>query len=43
MQGLLSGGLLAAVFIAVAGAALVVLLRLFRISGSGRGEAHTGG
>jgi hypothetical protein len=43
MQGLLSGGLLAAVFIAVAGAALVVLLRLFRISRPGRGEARTGG
>jgi hypothetical protein len=43
MQGLLSGGLLAAAFIAVAGAALVVLLRLFRISRPGGGEARTGG
>lgn len=43
MQGLLSGGLLVAVFIAVAGTALLVLLRLFRISRPGRDEAGTGG
>jgi hypothetical protein len=42
MQGLLSGGLLAAVFTAVAGAALLVLLWLFRISRPGRDEARTG-
>jgi hypothetical protein len=41
MQGMLSGGLLVAVFATVAGAALVVLLRLFRISRPGRGEART--
>ena len=43
MLGMLTGGLLAAAFIAVAGAALAVLLRLFRISGPGRGEARSGG
>jgi hypothetical protein len=43
MQGMLTGGLLAAAFIAVAGAALVVLLWLFRISKPGSGEARTGG
>ena len=43
MQGMLTGGLLVAAFIAVAGASLVVLLRLFRISRPGRGEARTGG
>jgi hypothetical protein len=42
MQGLLSGGLLVAVFTAVAGAALFVLLRLLRISRPGRDEARTG-
>ena len=42
MQGMLTGGLLAAAFIAMAGAALVVLLWLFRISRPGRGEARTG-
>jgi hypothetical protein len=35
--------LLAAAFTAVAGAALVVLLRLFRISTPGRGGEPTGG
>lgn len=43
MQGLLSGGLLVAAFTAVAGAALLVLLRLFRISRPGRGEARSDG
>ena len=43
MLGMLTGGLLVAVFLAVAGAALVVLLWLLRISRPGRGEAHTGG
>jgi hypothetical protein len=43
MQGMLTGGLLVAAFLVVAGAALVVLLRLYRISKPGRGEAHTGG
>jgi hypothetical protein len=43
MQGTLAGGLLVAAFIAVAGASLVVLLRLLRISRPGRGEARTGG
>ena len=42
MLGMLSGGLLVAVFAAAAGAVLVVLLRLFRISRPGRGEARTG-
>ena len=42
MLGMLTGGLLAAAFIAVAGAALTMLLRLLRISRPGRG-AHTGG
>jgi len=40
---MLSGGLLVAAFLAVAGASLVVLLRLFRIAGPGRGEAPAGG
>ena len=39
MQGMLSGGLLAAAFVAVAGAALFVLVRLFRISRPGRPQA----
>ena len=43
MQGMLTGGLLVAAFLAVAGAALAVLLRLFRISRPGRGEAPPGG
>jgi hypothetical protein len=43
MQGMLTGGLLVAAFIAVAGASLVLLLRLFRISRPGRSEARTGG
>jgi len=43
MQGMLTGGLLVAAFIAVAGASLAVLLQLFRISRPGRGEARTGG
>jgi len=43
MQGMLTGGLLVAAFIAVAGASLVVLLRLLRIARPGRGEARTGG
>jgi hypothetical protein len=43
MQGMLTGVLLAAAFTAVAGASLVVLLRLFRIARPARGEARTGG
>jgi len=43
MQGMLTGGLLVAAFLAVAGAALAVLPWLFRISRPGRGEARTGG
>ena len=43
MLGMLTGVLLVAAFIAVAGASLVVLLRLFRIARPGRGEARTGG
>ncbi len=43
MQGMLTGGLLAAAFIAVAGAALVVVLWLFRISRPGHGEVGTDG
>ena len=43
MQGMLTGGLLVAALIAVAGASLAVLLRLFGISRPGRGEARTGG
>jgi hypothetical protein len=39
MQGMLSGGLLAVVFAAVAGAALLVLARVFRISRPGRLKA----
>jgi hypothetical protein len=39
---MLSGGLLAAVFAAVAGLALVVLARLFRISRPGGRKARTG-
>jgi hypothetical protein len=42
MQGLLTGGLLVAAFIAAAGASLVLLLRLLRISKPGRGKARTG-
>jgi hypothetical protein len=38
MQGMLSGGLLVAVFLAVAAIALLVLLRLLRISAPGRPE-----
>jgi hypothetical protein len=40
MQGMLSGGLLTAAFAAVAGFALVVLVRLFWIS---RRKARAGG
>ena len=43
MQGMLTGVLLVAAFIAVAGASLIALLRLLRISRPGRGEARTGG
>jgi hypothetical protein len=39
---MVSGGLLAVIFTAAAGAALVLLVRLFRISGPGRGGARTG-
>jgi hypothetical protein len=42
MLGMVSGGLLAVVFTAVAGSALVLLVRLFRISRPGRGGARTG-
>jgi hypothetical protein len=41
MQGMLSGGLLTASFAAVAGLALVVLVRLFWISRPGR-KARSG-
>jgi len=43
MQGMLSGGLLTAGFEAVAGFALVVLVRLLRISRPGDRTARTGG
>ena len=43
MQGMISGGLLTAAFAAVAGFALVVLVRLFRISRPGGRRARTGG
>jgi hypothetical protein len=43
MLGMLTGGLLVAAFLAVAGAALAVLLWLFRVSRPGRSEARTGG
>jgi hypothetical protein len=39
---MVSGGLLAVVFTAVAGSALVLLVRLFRISRPGRGGARSG-
>jgi hypothetical protein len=39
---MVSGGLLAVIFTAAAGASLVLLVRLFRISGPGRGRARTG-
>jgi hypothetical protein len=42
MQGMLTGGLIVAAFLAVAVGTLAVLLRLFRISRPGRGEARTG-
>ncbi len=42
MQGMLSGGLLVAVFLAVAAIALLVLVRLLRISGPGRTKAGPG-
>jgi hypothetical protein len=42
MQGMVSGGLLVAVFAAVAGVALLALVRLVRISGSGRPKAGPG-
>ncbi len=42
MQGMVSGGLLAAVFVAAAGIALLVLVRLFRISRPGGPKARTG-
>jgi len=42
MQGMLGGGLLAAAFAAVAGFALVVLVRLFRISRPGGRKARAG-
>jgi hypothetical protein len=40
---MLTGGLLVAAFLAVAGAALAVLLWLLRVSRPGRSEARTGG
>lgn len=43
MQGMITGVLLTAAFIAVAGAALAVLLWLFRVSRPGRGGARTSG
>jgi hypothetical protein len=42
MQEMLSGGLVVAVFLAVAAIALLVLVRLFRISGTGRAKAGPG-
>lgn len=42
MLGMVSGGLLAAVFAAAAGIALLVLVRLFRISRPGGPKARTG-
>jgi hypothetical protein len=42
MQGMLSGGLLTASFAAVAGLALIVLVRLLRISRPGGRKARTG-
>jgi hypothetical protein len=42
MQGTLSGGLLVAVFVAVAAFALLVLVRLARISRPGRPKAGPG-
>jgi hypothetical protein len=42
MQGMLTGGLLVAAFIAVAAASLIVLLRLLRLARPGRGEERTG-
>jgi len=42
MQGMLSGGLLTAAFVAVAGFALIALVRLFRIGRPGGGQARTG-
>ena len=42
MQGMLSGGLLTAAFVAVAGIALIVLVRLIRISRPGGGKTSTG-
>jgi hypothetical protein len=43
MQGMLSGGFLTAAFAAVAGFAVVVLVRLFRISRPDARKARTGG
>jgi hypothetical protein len=43
MLGMLSGGLLVAAFAAVAGFALIVLPRLFRISRPGGRKARTRG
>jgi hypothetical protein len=42
MQGMLSGGLLTVGFAAVAGFALIVLVRLSRISRPGGGKTRTG-
>jgi hypothetical protein len=42
MHGMLSGGLLTMVFLAVAAVALLVLVRLFRILGHGRPKAGPG-
>jgi hypothetical protein len=43
MQGMLSGGLVTAAFAAMAGFALVVLVRLVRISRPGDRKARTRG
>jgi hypothetical protein len=43
MQGMLSGGLLVAAFAAVTGLALIVLVRLFRISRPGGRKARSDG
>ncbi len=42
MQGMVSGGLLVVVFAAAAAFAGLVLVRLFRISGTGRAKAGPG-
>jgi hypothetical protein len=43
MQGIVSGGLLVAAFAAVAGLALIVAARLYRMSRPGQSTRRTGG